>query len=112
MTDKRIEQSIFATKSDDGTGPKLHYQAVEYRIEGYYHGRPISIWEMRNPFIYLEYAKMICDFNFSKVAQEKIEAIKPKDKNDLFAHQVINDWGPKLQGFIKDVKSALSAKGD
>ena len=55
---------------------------------------------------------MICDFNFSKVAQEKIEAIKPKDKNDLFAHQVINDWGPKLQGFINDVKSALSAKGD
>ena len=65
LTDKRIEQAIFETKSEDGTGPKLFFQNDTYRIEGFFEGRPISIWEMRNPFVYLKYADMICDYNFS-----------------------------------------------
>ena len=52
LTDRRIEQAIFATKSEDGSGPKLYFQDNEYRIEGFFEGRPISIWEMRNPYIY------------------------------------------------------------
>ena len=72
LTDKRIEQAIFLTKSEDGTGPKLHHQAKEYRIEGFFHGRPLTIWELGNPMVYKAYANMICDFNFSEVAQERI----------------------------------------
>ena len=68
LTDRRIEQAIFQTKSDDGTGPKLFFTDGTYRIEGFFHGRPISIWEMRNASIFLNYAEMICDYNFSPIA--------------------------------------------
>lgn len=68
LTDKRIEQAIFETKSEDGTGPKLYFQDKEYRIEGFFEGRPITIWEMRNPKIYLKYAEMIADYNFNESA--------------------------------------------
>ena len=66
LTDKRVEQAVFLTKSEDGTGPHLYFQNKEYRVEGFFEGRPISIWEMRNPLIYKKYADMICDFNFDK----------------------------------------------
>ena len=72
LTDRRIEQAIFETKSEDGTGPKLYFQNMEYRIEGFFHGRPITIWEMRNHLIEMKYAEIICDYNFSPVVQEKI----------------------------------------
>lgn len=68
LTDKRIESAIFRTKSEDKTGPYLHFMNTEYRIEGFFEGRPISIWEMRNPAIYMEYSNFICDYNFSSVA--------------------------------------------
>ena len=64
LTDKRIEQGIFDIKSQNGTGPKLHFQNFVYRIEGFFEGRPLTIWEMRNKTIYRKYANMICDYNF------------------------------------------------
>jgi hypothetical protein len=68
LTDKRIEQAIFEAKSADGTGPKLYFQNTTYRIEGFFDGRPITIWEMRNPMIYTKYAELMVDYNFSPVA--------------------------------------------
>ena len=111
LTDKRIEQAIFKTKSEDGTGPKLYFQNNQYRIEGFFDGRPLSIWEMRNQIIYLNYAELMVEFNFSSVAWERIQAIKPKDPNDLFIHQVINEWGPNLLAKIEDIKANLKAAG-
>jgi len=86
LTDRRIEEAIFRTKSDDGSGPKLYFMNSEYRIEGFFEGRPISIWEMRNPLIYLEYARFICDYNFNAVAQKRISEFKKVDERDLFIH--------------------------
>jgi len=59
-------------KSNDGTGPKLFYQNNTYRIESFFEGRPLSIWEMRNPMIGRKYAELMVDYNFSPVAREKI----------------------------------------
>jgi len=70
---------------------------MTYRIEGFFDGRPITIWEMRNPMIYTKYAEMMVDYNFSPVAIQRIQEINPKDKNNLFIHQVIKIWGPQLQ---------------
>lgn len=86
LTDRRIEEAIFKTKSEDGTGPKLYFMNNDYRIEGFFEGRPISIWEMRNPLIYLDYARFICDYNFNTVAQKRIMEFKQMDENDLFIH--------------------------
>jgi hypothetical protein len=66
LTDRRIEQSVFQTKSDDKTGPFNHYMNNEYRIESFYNGRPLSIWEMKNKTVYRKCAEMLCDFNFNK----------------------------------------------
>ena len=107
LTDRRIEEAIFKTKSEDGTGPKLYFMNNDYRIEGFFEGRPISIWEMRNPLIYLDYARFICDYNFNSVAQKRIMEFKQMDENDLFIHQVLRDWGPTLQSKLKDMKLAL-----
>ena len=79
----------------------------DYRIEGFFEGRPISIWEMRNPLIYLEYARFICDYNFNTVAQKRIMEFKQIDENDLFIHQVLREWGPSLQSKLKEMKTAL-----
>jgi hypothetical protein len=64
LTDRRIEQAIFKVRSEEGTGPKLLFQDDKYRVEGFFEGRPITIWEMRNPTIYRAYAEMICHYNF------------------------------------------------
>ena len=68
LTDRRIEQAIFSVKSEQGTGPKLYYQNDTYRIESFFEGRPLSIWEMRNPLIQENYAKLMVDYNFSPEA--------------------------------------------
>jgi hypothetical protein len=56
VVDKRVEQAIFKAKSEDKTGPHLYYQNNEFRIEEFFHGRPITLWEMRNPLIVENYA--------------------------------------------------------
>mgnify|MGYP007086457799 CR=1 FL=1 len=50
---------------------------------------------------------MICEYNFSEIAQSKIEEFYPKDSNNLFLHKVLNEWAPKLLAKIEDIKSAL-----
>ena len=84
---------------------------MTYRIEGFFDGRPITIWEMRNPMIYTKYAEMMVDYNFSPVAIQRIQEINPKDKNNLFIHQVIKIWGPQLQAQISQMKQKLSQEG-
>lgn len=112
LTDKRIEQAIFEAKSEDGTGPQLFFQNKEYRIEGFFEGRPISIWEMRNPMIYLKYAEIICDYDFDKRTRERIQEINPLNKDKLFVHQVIQEWGPTLLGKLDAIREALKAKAE
>jgi hypothetical protein len=99
-------------KSAEGSGPKLYFQNKEYRIEGFFEGRPITIWEMRNPMLYLKYAEMMVDYNFSSAAQSRIMEIHPLDKNNLFIHTVLKDWGPKLQKNMPLLKKNLEDAGD
>ena len=40
----------------------------EYRIEAFFHGRPMSIWEFRNPVLQKIFIKQLVAFNFNKVA--------------------------------------------
>lgn len=86
LTDYRIERAVFQAKSDDLTGPKMYFQNKEYRIEQFFHGRPLSIWEMRNPMIYLKYAETICEYNFSDQVTRTISEISPMDPKNLFIH--------------------------
>ena len=70
IVDKQVESIIFQSMSEQNLGPKLYFQNSEYRIESFFDGRPLSIWEMRNPVFMNAYAKSICDFNFNKHARD------------------------------------------
>ena len=65
VKEKYIEQAIFKAMSDDGSGPKMFFQNDKFRIEEFFEGRPLTLWEMRNPMIFENFAKKICDFNFN-----------------------------------------------
>lgn len=65
LIDKQIEQAIFKAMSDDGSGPKMFFQNNKFRIEEFFEGRPLTLWEMRNPMIFENFARKICDFNFN-----------------------------------------------
>jgi len=65
IIDKQIEQAIFKAMSDLNLGPKMFFQNDKFRIEEFFEGRPITLWEMRNPMIFGNFAGKICDFNFN-----------------------------------------------
>ena len=62
--------------SDQNLGPKLYFQNDEYRIESFFEGRPLTIWELRNPTVMRLLAKATFDFNFNQDAVDKISAFK------------------------------------
>ena len=50
IVDRQVEATIFQRMSDAGLGPQMYFQNEHYRIEGFFEGRPLTIWELRNPF--------------------------------------------------------------
>lgn len=86
IIDKSVEQAIFKAKSEDLTGPMLYFQNDEYRIEEFWNGRPITLWEMRNPLIQETYAQQICMFNFNKLSNKYVSKVMPYQAKDLFIH--------------------------
>jgi thiamine kinase-like enzyme len=85
-----MENELFQSLSDQGIGPKLYYQCAEYRIEGFFLSRPLTIFEMRNDIFLRAYAEKICDFNYNKDAKSKVEKFIPK--TDLYARTWMGDW--------------------
>lgn len=77
IVDKVVESTIFKSMSDQGLGPKLYFHGAGYRIESFFEGRSLSIWEVRNPTIMQLVAKAIFEFNFNQDAIDKVRAIKP-----------------------------------
>lgn len=104
IIDKQIEQAIFKAMSDNDLGPKMFFQNNKFRIEEYFEGRPITLWEMRNPMIFENFARNICDFNFNSQAQKDVNSIEQLDPDNLFIHQVIKQWGPNLEAKIETIK--------
>ena len=44
-----------------------------------------------------KYVQMICDYNFNKDIQAKVEKIAPIDKDNMFIHKVLKEWGPEVE---------------
>lgn len=70
--DKKIEEVIFRTMSAKRMGPRFIFQNSEYRIEQFIEGRPLSIWEMRNPHIMKIFAKAVHDMHEKSGVREAI----------------------------------------
>ena len=74
-------------------GPILIHSQDEYRIESFFEGRPLSIWEMRNPFFMSLVANALCDYNFNRTAR----GLMPKlDENKLEIDKAIKEWAPSV----------------
>ena len=80
IVDWNMENEIFQSLSDQDLGPKLYFQNNEYRIEGFFLSRPITIFEMRNEIFIEAYARKICDFNYNVEARKKVVKYLPMTK--------------------------------
>ena len=72
IVDKQIEATVFKAMSDSGLGPKLVFQNSEYRIESFFDGRPLTIWELRNPVIMDRYVQAIFDMHTKSGVAEAV----------------------------------------
>lgn len=111
LTDRRIEQSVFQIKSDNGSGPKNYFMNNEYRIESFFNGRPISIWEMKNKTIFRTCARTLCDFNFDKIVTQRINEIVPADPTKLSCISNLENWGNKLKANAEALRKTLTEAG-
>ena len=91
VIDKEVEAAIFESMSDQGLGPKLFFRNEQYRIEGFFHGRPLTMWEVRNPRMMQLVATAICEFNFNADAMGRVRALLPINPERLGADTGI-EW--------------------
>ena len=85
IIEKKVEALIFRVASEQGLGPKLiyHSEAQNFRIEEFFDGRPLTIWEMRNPCIMTSFINKIHEWHSNKELSASMQALKPLDVNDL-----------------------------
>jgi hypothetical protein len=107
IIDKKVEALIFKVASEQGLGPKLLYQCEDFRIEEFLDGRPLTIWEMRNPCFITAYANKIFDWHTNKSLRESMESFRPLDINVLVIDTAINEWAPKLKERLPSMRGKL-----
>ena len=94
VVDKQVEATLFRCMSEAGLGPKLVHQSETFRIEHFFTGRPLSIWEMRNPVISRKVVNALYNFHTKSGASEAIDAIKPRSESKMGVEIAIEEWGP------------------
>ena len=95
--------------SEAGLGPKLIYGTSAFRIEGFVEGRPLTIWEMRNPIIMEETVKALFNMHNNSRAIDAMQEISPLQPNKLGIDIAIDEWGPAVIERIGKIRSKLDA---
>lgn len=72
VVDKNMEAALFKSMAEAGIGPGLIHQADAFRIEKFFQGRPLTIWEMRNPVVVEEFVTAIFSMHTNRDACEAI----------------------------------------
>ena len=98
--------------SDAGLGPKLIQHQETFRIEEFFAGRPISIWEMRNPVIMRKFVHAIHDFHTRSGASAAIDAIKPLAESKMGVEIAIDEWGPQCIERMQAIRQKLSVEDE
>ena len=107
IIDKKIEGTVFQAMSDQELGPKLYFQNEEYRIEGFFDGRPMTVWELRNPKMASCAAKAFYDFHNKSGIAAAMETVSPLNKEKLGLDIAIKEWGPAVVEKIARIRSKL-----
>jgi len=111
IVDKTVEDIIFTSMSEQGLGPKKFFADSVFRIEEFFEGKPISIWEMRNPFVLERCVRKICEFNYNTLTRERIASVMPLDASDLVIHKAIRSWGPQVKARLLSLDHLLQNAG-
>jgi hypothetical protein len=64
-----------------GLGPKEIELGTTYRVEEYIDGRPLTMLELRNPYIVKKIMHMLCETNYDPALTGLIEKAKNADTN-------------------------------
>lgn len=105
--DAKLELAVFRAVSDEGIGPKLLFAGDNWRLERFFEGRPISIWEMRNPFLMNRVADLLFNFNWNQKVREEAAKIIPMNKDNLYIDMFIDDWAPSVKEQFPSMRSRL-----
>lgn len=90
VVDKTQEAIVFEVMSAQGMGPQCFYQDDDFRIEQFFEGRPLSIWELRSPVILRKLMRALVSLHFNKEAIDQVQAHKPLDVSNLGIDAPIN----------------------
>ena len=107
VIDKNLEAAIFKANSDAGLGPKLIFQNDRYRIETFFYGRPLTIWEMRNPAIMKSFANKIYQFHTCPQSVQALTNMCP-NKDKAGSEHAIDVWAPQVKAKIGRIKAKLN----
>ena len=110
--DLSTEKEVFKKMSQSGLGPRSYYQDSRYRVEEFFEGRPLSVWELRNPQICKVFAKALYDFHTNSGVAEAMQESHPKDENKLGIDIAINVWGPEAAKKISRLRRRLNESDD
>ena len=108
IVDKQIEKAISKCMSEKGLGPRLIYSNDSYRIESFFDGRPLTIWEMRNPVMMSQFATAIHNFHTKSGVAEAVQLTRPLNTNKLYLDERISEWGPACVERIAKIRSKLT----
>lgn len=110
IVDNKIEEIIFRSMSEKRMGPRFIFQDSEYRIEEFIEGRPLSVWELRNPTISKLFVKAIYEMHEKSGVREAISAVAPLDPNYLGVDIAIDEWAPTAVERIAEIKTKLDKR--
>jgi len=83
------EQAIFSHLSDTPNGIKMYYSCPQYRIEEFFDGEKLSMFELNNKLMMKYIATMFCDYNHDPALFDVLGQFDPKTP---FAERWITDW--------------------
>lgn len=90
-TDRLLESAIFNQMATMDLAPRCLYQDKETRIESFFEGRPLTIWELRNPKLSEMIMQKVCDFHHA--CRDTAQQIRPLNRERLALDVAIQDWG-------------------
>ena len=88
------------------------YQDSTYRIEHFFDGRPVTIWELRNPFIAKKIIQAIVNFQYKSGVMEVIKDRVPFDREKVGVDLGIDEWAPAAQERITKIRQLIDKQED
>ena len=95
IVSRDLESTVFGCMAEAGLGPKLYYQDEHYRLEGFFKGKALTVWELANPYFNAACAELIYKFHHEAGIADSVAHLAPLNKQRLGIDIAIDEWGPK-----------------